>query len=133
MTQLKRILHIDDDDDIREIVGIALRDVGGFELAQGSAGKDAAGIARDFRPDLVILDMMMPHMDGRATLEALRAEPGLEDVPAIFMTAKTGGEIDGVAADSGAIAVITKPFDVMTLCDEVQDAWSRCGEARRAG
>src|SRR3954469_2959471 len=85
---LKRILYVEDEDDIRMVGEMALTDVGGFEVRACSSGAEALAAAAAFAPDLILLDVMMPGMDGPSVLRALRDLPETASVPAIFMTAK---------------------------------------------
>lgn len=124
MTELNKVLHVDDDDDIRVITRMALEAVGGFTVQQHSNGPDALENAADFAPDLFLLDVMMPGMGGVETCEKLRELPGLADVPVIYVTAKAQDHETRALLDAGAIAVITKPFDPMTLCDQLRAAWA---------
>jgi len=123
MSDLKRILYVEDEADIRAVAQVALEIVGGFELKVCSSGQEALAEAVAFRPDLLLLDVMMPGMDGPNTLEALWQLPGLSNIPAIFMTAKV--QPDEVAAlnKSGILEVITKPFDPMDLGDQIRTIW----------
>ena len=124
-TTLERILYVDDDADIREVATLALVDVGGFVLLTCESGSDAVLRAKAFMPQLILLDVMMPGMDGPATLTALRALPSLDAVPAIFMTAKVqAGEIVDLLA-KGVLDVIAKPFDPMALADDIRHIWKR--------
>lgn len=120
---MSKILHIEDEPDIQEVVRIALEDVGGFTSAVASSGKEGLALAQSFAPDVILLDVMMPGMDGPSTLKALRACPGTACIPVIFMTAKVQTqEIDRYKA-LGALGVISKPFDPMTLAEEVNALW----------
>lgn len=121
---LQKILHVEDEDSIREVAALALGTVGGFTVEGCSGGAQAVERAPAFAPDLVLLDVMMPDMDGPATLAALRALPGLEEVPVVFMTAKVMAEEIARFKDLGAVDVIEKPFDPMTLADRVREIWS---------
>ena len=124
-TALERILYVDDDADIREVATLALVDVGGFVLLTCESGRDALLRAEAFMPQLVLLDVMMPCMDGPSTLSALRALPSLVAIPAIFMTAKVqAGEIADLLAN-GVLDVIAKPFDPMALADDIRRIWKR--------
>ncbi|MBN2741850.1 MAG: response regulator [Rhodobacteraceae bacterium] len=118
-----RILHVDDDDDIRAIAQLALEVVGQLEVHQCASGQEALLAAPDFAPDLFLLDVMMPGMTGEDTLAALRNIPGMKNTPVIFMTAKA--QTDDVARlmSLGAAKVITKPFDPLTLASEVVEIW----------
>lgn len=125
MTELRRILYAEDEPDIVEVVKIALGDLGGFDLETASGGEDAVKKARSFAPDLILLDVMMPGMDGPTTLAHLRKVDELKNVPVIFMTAKVQpGEIEHFK-QLGAIDIIAKPFDPMTLAEVVRKIWNR--------
>ncbi|MFQ5437471.1 MAG: response regulator [Paracoccaceae bacterium] len=121
---LSKILHVEDDHDIREIALMALETVGGFTVEQCPSGGDALTKVRSFVPDLFLLDVMMPDMSGLETLAELRKMPELADIPAIFMTAKAHPREVSEFMDAGAISVITKPFDPITLADEIRDIWN---------
>lgn len=114
-----KVLHVEDDADIREIASIALRMFGSFEVVQCESGEEALAQAEKAKPDVFLLDLMMPGMSGTQTLEELRKIDTLAHVPAIFMTARTlKSEQDGLRA-AGAIAVISKPFDPLTLGETI--------------
>lgn len=124
MTQtLSKILYVEDEDDIRTVAQLALEAVGGFVLKSCAGGAQALREGPDFAPDLILLDVMMPGMDGPSTLAALREHAVLKAVSVIFMTAKVQqGEIAHYRA-LGALDVIAKPFDPMTLADQVRAIW----------
>jgi two-component system OmpR family response regulator len=125
--ELRRILYVEDEDDIRMVGEMSLVDVGGFEVLTCSSGAEAVAAAAKFAPDLLLLDVMMPGMDGPSVLKTLRGEPATAAVPAIFMTAKImAAEIAELKA-YGALDVVPKPFDPMTLPDEIRAIWSRSG------
>jgi CheY-like chemotaxis protein len=125
--ELKSILYVEDEPDIREIAKIALEMVGGFDVAMCASGTEALKRAEGFQPDLLLLDVMMPGMDGPTTLKALRKLQNTEATPVIFMTAKVQPkEVDEYRA-MGAVDVIPKPFDPMTLAQSIRDIWARCG------
>ena len=120
---LKRILHVDDDEDIRLVVRLAVEVVGGFELLQFADGPSAIKAVAGFSPDLLLLDVMMPGMSGDELWKAIRDDPGIEPIPVIFITAKAEDNFSkGLVAD-GALAVITKPFDPMKIADEISAIW----------
>jgi len=125
MQELSKILHVEDDLDIQAIAQIALETIGGFEILQCSSGQDALKAAPDFKPDLFLLDVMMPGMTGPETLAALRELPGMADVPAIFMTAKAQRDEVAEFLALGAIEVVVKPFEPMELAGEIRAAWER--------
>jgi len=120
---LQRILYVEDDPDIQMIASLALETLGGFELRICSSGEQALAEAAGFAPDLLLLDVMMPGLDGPQTLEALRHQPGLAATPAIFMTAKVQTEEVDEYRRLGALGVIPKPFDPMTLAERVRQLW----------
>lgn len=123
--ELSRILYVEDDPDIQAIAMMVLETISGFTLAPCSSGAEALQKAVAFKPDLVLLDVMMPGMDGPETLKGLRAFPELASTPVVFMTAKVQPqEVEGYL-NLGAIGVIAKPFDPMTLAQELRDIWSR--------
>jgi len=121
----ERILHVEDEPDIREITKLALQEVGRFLVESCGSGNEAMETVSAFKPDLILLDVMMPGMDGPTTFQSLRALPELTDVPVIFMTAKAQArEIQHLKA-LGALDVIVKPFDPMTLSDTIREIWAR--------
>ena len=125
-TSLQRILCVEDEPDIQTIVRIALETVGRFELLVCGSGQAAVEAAPAFAPDLVLLDVMMPGMDGPATLTALRALPKLAHTPVVFMTAKVQSHEVARYRQMGAVNVIAKPFDPMTLADTLRGIWDGC-------
>ena len=126
---LKRILYVEDEPDIRQIATFSLKAVGGFEVCPCSSGEEALREGPDFKPDLLLLDVMMPAMDGLQTLEAARAHPVLAAVPVVFMTAKAQ-EADMTVYDRvGALGVIAKPCQATRLPERVRALW----EGRHGG
>jgi CheY-like chemotaxis protein len=119
-----KIVHVDDDPDIREITRIALELVGGLEVVQFASGQDVLVGAVAARPDLFLLDVMMPGMNGEETLNKLRTLPEFTKTPAIFMTAKAQHSDIDKLKDAGAIDVIVKPFDPMQLAVDIIRIWS---------
>ena len=119
MQQPVRILYVEDEDDIRMVAQIAL-DGDGFELLTCSSGQEALNKAGELHPDVLLLDVMMPGMDGPTTLSKLREIPHLAETPAIFMTAKVQPSEVKQLKDLGALDVIAKPFDPMGLADQLR-------------
>jgi two-component system OmpR family response regulator len=120
---LQRILIVEDDPDIREIARVALTLVGGFTVELCASGEEALNRAVAFRPHLILLDVMLPGLDGPATLRALRKVPTAAGVPVVFLTAKVlEPEIECYRAH-GAAGIIAKPFDPMALADQVRQIW----------
>jgi CheY-like chemotaxis protein len=123
MKTLERVLYVEDEADIRTVAKLALETIGGFTVLTCASGEEALRAVEDFRPDIVLLDVMMPGMDGPSVLRALRERPALADVPVAFMTAKVQpAEIEHFRS-LGARDVIAKPFDPMTLADHVRSIW----------
>jgi CheY-like chemotaxis protein len=122
--RLTSLLYVDDDDDIREIVEMSLGLDGSLRVSSSSGGEQALATMRSERPDLVMLDVMMPGMDGPAILERMRADPELRHIPVIFMTAKTNPQEVAKFRGLSAIGVLAKPFDPMTLGSEVKALWN---------
>jgi len=113
-------LVIDDDDDIRLVVKMSLRLIGGLDVIEASSGQEGVGLAVRVRPDIIMLDVMMPGMDGPTVLHQLYNNPLTSGIPVVFLTAKTmPGEL-GRLKDLGAAGVLTKPFDPMQLAADVQ-------------
>ncbi|MFH0703227.1 MAG: response regulator [bacterium] len=123
MVPLTRILYVDDEIDIQTIVRIALENIGGFNVKICSSGSEALKIAPEFNPDLILLDVMMPDMDGIATLKALRKIPKTADIPVIFMTAKAQLHEIEQYKELGVLHIITKPFDPLVLPMNINDIW----------
>lgn len=121
--ELQKILVVDDEPDIQTVASLALDDVAGFEVAICSSGQEALEVAATFRPDLILLDVMMPKMDGLQTLRAMRDVPDLAAIPIIFLTAKVQHEEVSSYKEQGAIDVIAKPFDPMELGNTVRRIW----------
>jgi CheY-like chemotaxis protein len=120
---LKRILHVEDEPDIRAIAKLTLEALGGYEVVSCESGAEALVRAPEFKPDLVLLDVMMPGMDGPMTLTELRKLPSCSNVAVVFMTAKAQpGEVAKFRS-LGAVDVITKPFDPLTLCQQIGALW----------
>lgn len=117
------ILYAEDEEDIRSIAQIALEDIGGFDVKYAFNGLDVLEIANDFTPDLMLLDVMMPHMDGPTALRELRKRPRFTNVPTIFMTAKIEPNKIKEYKAIGAINVISKPFDPISLADTLLKSW----------
>ena len=123
--ELTRILYVEDDPDIQAIAVMVLEIINGFTLEACSSGTEALAKAVPFNPDLVLLDVMMPGMDGPETLKGLRAFPELTDTPVVFMTAKVQPQEVAGYLKLGAVGVIAKPFDPMTLAQELRDIWAK--------
>lgn len=127
---LPNILIVEDDPDIRELAIMALEHDGGFIVSGCDNGGKAIEEARRLRPDLILLDWMLPGMDGGQTLDVLRSDPETADIPVTFMTAKLrASELEQIAR-LGASGVIAKPFDPMALPGQIRDSLQRAGLAK---
>ena len=125
MAELKKILYVEDEPDIQMIARVALENVGGFELCVCSSGTEALEKAASFAPDLLLLDVMMPGMDGPTTLEELRKIPALSKTPVMFMTAKVQPQEIEFLKSLNVADVIAKPFDPMGLANNIRDSWEK--------
>jgi len=115
-----KVLIVDDEADIRRIGELSLQSVGGWQVLLAESGAEGIDTARAHRPDLILMDMMMPEMDGLTTLKQLRKVPELESTPVVFMTAKVQREEISRYLEAGAVGVVHKPFDPMMLPDEIR-------------
>lgn len=130
MRELKNILLVEDEDDIRMVGKLSLEAVGGFTVHDVSSGKEAVAAVDTVQPDMVLLDVMMPEMDGVATLRLLQEKGLISTIPVVFMTAKVQpAEISEYLA-MGAAGVIPKPFDPMGLPAKVSEIWQEYHNAR---
>jgi two-component system OmpR family response regulator len=124
-----KVLIIDDDADIRLIAGLSLRRVGGMDVIEAASGLEGIQKAREESPDVILLDIMMPTLDGSETLAALRSQPATAVTPVIFLTAKAAGaEVERLLA-LGASGVLIKPFDPRTLSRDVRALIERPDDA----
>jgi len=120
-----KVLIIDDEPDVRSVARLSLGRVGGMEVIELAGGIKAVDTAKTEKPDVVLLDLMMPEMDGVATLEALRGDPQTAPIPVVFVTAKAMPDEIRRLKKLGALDVIVKPFDPMSLPTELRDILSR--------
>ncbi len=110
-----RVLIIDDEEDVRRIAVLSLVNVGKMDVIEAVNGSDGLQKARSMQPDAILLDVMMPSMDGPATLAALRAEESTRHIPVVFVTARVMSSEISKLRELGAQGVLTKPFNAMTL------------------
>lgn len=120
---LTKILYAEDEADIREIAILAIEAIGGFEIAACGSGAEVLGLAKAFLPQLILLDVMMPTMDGLSTLQALKQDEQLKNIPVIFLTAKIMNDEIAHFKEMGAVDIIAKPFDPITLPTQIQTIW----------
>ena len=117
----KRVLIIDDEDDIREVAKVSLEVAGGLDVLTASCGREGLETAASQQPDAILLDVMMPEMDGPTTLKALQTTDSTKSIPVIFMTAKVQAADHRQFAHLGVAGVIPKPFDPMTLAKQMAE------------
>ena len=122
---LQRILYAEDEPDIQEIAVLTLESIGGYSLKVCNTGQEALDAALSFQPDLLLLDVMMPEMDGPTALAEIRKLPGMASIPTVFMTAKIQPQEIKEYKVMGALEIIAKPFDPMTLSDTIQNIWNQ--------
>ena len=126
-TNIERVLYVEDEPDIQAVARVALEAVGGFEVQIYNSGNDAMDhldAIKAFNPDVILLDVMMPGMDGPSTLAALRKEDRFSQTPVIFMTAKVQPHEVADFKAMGALDVIPKPFDPMSLSECIKKIWN---------
>ena len=121
---LKRILLVEDDPDIQTVTSLALGSFGGYTVEVCSSAQQALDSAAAFAPDLILLDVMMPGMDGIHTLEALRQIPETSVTPVIFLTARVQPHDVARYKELGSLAVIRKPFEPTTLVETIDGIWN---------
>ena len=117
----KHILIVDDEDDIREVAELALEAVGGWQVSTASSGLDGLAKAEAEQPDAILLDVMMPDMDGLETFQKLRANADTQQIPVILLTAKAQATDQQRFLEVGVTGIITKPFKVMMLADQIAE------------
>jgi CheY-like chemotaxis protein len=116
---MRTVLLVEDDEDIRTVGELALGRVGGLEVRTAASGQEALDIACAEPPDVILLDVMMPGMDGPEVLQRLRENPGTREVPVVFLTAKAHRDEIARLRALGVAGVLTKPFDPMALATEL--------------
>ncbi|MDH4276274.1 MAG: response regulator [Gammaproteobacteria bacterium] len=121
--ELRKILYIEDEPDIQTIAKLSLEQVGGFEVCICSSGAEGLEKIKTYHPDLILLDVMMPGMDGPTTLAELKKNPALKKIPMVFMTAKAQPQEIEQFKRLGVVDVITKPFDPVGLPTLVRKIW----------
>lgn len=114
-----RILIIDDEDDIREVAALSLESVAGWEVIVAGSGSQGIARAIEYQPDAILLDVMMPGMDGPTTFRELRKNPATSAIPVLLLTAKVQSSDQRRFADLGVDGVLFKPFDPLTLHTQI--------------
>lgn len=123
MSELNCIMHVEDDPYIQQVAKIALEAVGGFKVHTCASGSQALSDFPSVTPQLILLDVMMPGMDGPTTLQQLQNKYDLTNVPVVFMTAKVQSSEVAHYKALGAADVVAKPFDPMTLSNQIKQIW----------
>lgn len=121
--RLNKILYVEDDIDIARVAMMTMEEIGNFHVKHCSSGQEALEEIAHFAPQLIIMDMMMPEMDGLETMILIKKMQSGKNIPVIFMTAKAQNHEQELYLNNGAIGVILKPFDPMTLCDIINNLW----------
>jgi CheY-like chemotaxis protein len=117
----RRILIIDDEYDIRAVAQLTLKTVAGWDVSLAASGKEGLVKAADEQPDVILLDVMMPDMDGIETFRALQANPATQSIPVIFMTAKVQAAEQRRFTELGVAGIIPKPFKAMKLPSQIAE------------
>lgn len=121
MSEPQKVLVVDDEDDIRELARISLERVGGLYVITASSGEEGLRMAEAEQPDAVLLDAMMPGLDGPGTLQRLKAKEATAEIPVVFLT----GSIQAIERERfrelGAVGILAKPFDPMNLATQVRE------------
>lgn len=117
----RKILIIDDEDDIREVAALSLESVAGWDVVTANSGAQGLARALEHQPDAILLDVMMPGMDGPTTFRELSKNPATAKIPVLLLTAKVQSSDQRRFADLGVKSVLFKPFDPMTLADQISD------------
>lgn len=123
MNRLNKILYVEDDQDIAQITSMVLDEIGGYHVLHVTDGLQAIEKVPVFKPQLILMDVMMPGMDGQEAFIRLQEMGCLVDVPVIFMTAKAQIHEQKKYLELGALGVIVKPFDLESLCTTIEDYW----------
>jgi CheY-like chemotaxis protein len=119
---MRRILIIDDEDDIREVAALSLEATAGWEILTASSGAEGMAIAALEKPDAILMDVMMPEVDGPTTFGRMQQNPTIADIPVLLLTAKVQGVDQRRFANLGVTAVLFKPFDPLTLAQQISEA-----------
>lgn len=128
MTELSKILYAEDEPDVQTVVELTVQAMSEYQIRICDNGKKLLECVDEYNPDLILLDVMMPEMDGPTTFKHLQLKESTKDIPVIFMTAKAQVQEVEIFKETGVLGVITKPFDPMNLCDEIREIWSKNNE-----
>lgn len=124
MRELKKILYAEDEPDVHTLVELTIQTMSDYEIKICNNGKKLLECVEEYKPDLILLDVMMPEMDGPTTFKTLQSKETTKKIPVIFVTAKAQVHEVEKFKEIGSWGVITKPFTLMNLCDEIQEIWN---------
>jgi CheY-like chemotaxis protein len=119
---MRRVLIIDDEDDIREVAALSLEATAGWEILTASSGAEGISIAAAQKPDAILMDVMMPGVDGPTTFKSMQENPSINKIPVLLLTAKVQGVDQRRFAGLGLAGILFKPFDPLTLAQQISDA-----------
>lgn len=119
---MRRILIIDDEEDIREVAGLALEATAGWQVLTASSGIEGIAIATAEQPDAILMDVMMPGVDGPTTFRNMQQDSLVAHIPVLLLTAKVQGVDQRRFASLGVAAILFKPFDPLTLASQISEA-----------
>ena len=122
---LQRVMAVEDDESILAILEFSLQSVGGLDICLCASGREALARAEEFDPQLFLLDVMIPEMDGPTTLAALRQRDGMSEVPAVYLTARVLPAEQASLRTPGVLEVLSKPFDPVKLPEQLRALWRR--------
>lgn len=125
MKVLKKILYAEDELDIQVIVDAIIKNMSDYEIKFCNNGQEVLDVVEDYNPDLILLDVMMPEVDGLTAFHRLQENPNTKNIPVIFMTAKAQVHEVQNFSKIGVIGIITKPFDPMQLCSNIEEIWEK--------
>ena len=117
---LHRVLVVEDDPDIQKVIVMAFRFQGVTDVVTAGSGEECLAVVEDVMPDVILMDVMMPKMDGYDTCRRLKANPKTKSVPVVFLTAKAQQFEIRLGLQAGAVGYLIKPFDPMALCDQIR-------------
>lgn len=124
MKELKKILYAEDEPDVQTVVELTVQTMSNYAIKICDNGKKLLECVQDYNPDLILLDVMMPEMDGPTTFRNLQKNIKTKDIPVVFMTAKAQIHEIETFKQTGILGIITKPFDPLNLCNEIERIWN---------
>jgi CheY-like chemotaxis protein len=119
---MRRILIIDDEDDIREVAALSLEATAGWQIFTAASGAEGMAIASVEQPDAILMDVMMPGVDGPTTFRSMQQDPEIANIPVLLLTAKVQGVDQRRFAGLGLAGILFKPFDPLTLAQQISEA-----------